>query len=303
MNIVEIASRYFQLDDKGNGRYEIHSPSGEFDSVVLWEQTNSYRRFSISKSGGIKEFLKYIVGLKDEQILAEYGEIGDDNLVWSLRKPHRDKQDTGHALQDIIFEPGYNDYIKSRMISEETAAHYNLEINGHDVAIPLYDRNKQRIGSLYRNANPSVKGDRYRTLLAGTYEKPCMWPFPEFYKRKGDSVIILVEGAWSAMRIYQVVKPLYPQILPLASLGTNLTNELKEYLYEFPIISILDDDSGGSHVSATLKKWSAERMKVEMYIPSWKKLSNYEQSTYVDDLSDKSLKILFRHIAAHGDIL
>ena len=84
MNIVTIAKQYFQLEDKGNGIFQIVNPTGQFDSVVLWEHTNSYRRFSKSVSGGIKEFLKYIVGMSETDIQAEYGDLGDDSLVKSL---------------------------------------------------------------------------------------------------------------------------------------------------------------------------------------------------------------------------
>ena len=302
MNIVEIARQYFQLESKGNGIYQIINPSGEFDSVVLWEETNTYRRFSISKSGGIREFLKYIVGLPDNEIEADYGNVEQDNLVKALRRYSKTKQDTDYSLQDIIYEPGYNSYIESRMISEKTAAYYNLEINGKDVSIPLYNRTKNRVGSLYRNANPDLKGDRYRTQLAGNNEKPCVWPFPELYKMKGNTKVVLVEGAWSVMRVHQVIKPLYPNILPLATLGTNLTSELKEYLQDFPVIAILDDDIGGNGVSNTLRKWRNSKMKIEMYLPTWSALSNV-QSSYVDDLSDRALIKLFAHIAQVGSIL
>lgn len=303
MNIVQIAKQYFKLDYKGNGVYQISSPTGELDSVVLWEKTNSYRRFSIAKSGGVREFLKYIVKLTDNEIEAEYGDIGEDNLTKSLRTYRHAKEDTGLSLSDVVFKRGYNQYIESRMISEETASYFNLEINNQDVAIPLYDSERRRVGSLYRNSSPEVKGDRYRTLLVNNTEKPCCWSFIELHKVKRDSVIVLVEGAWSAMRIHQVIKPKVPNIIPLATLGTNLTAELKDFLHEFPIISIIDDDTGGAKVVQSLDKWKSEKMKVESYIPTWKRLSLCEQSSYVDDLSDKSLLKLFAKIKQTSKIL
>ena len=301
MNIVTIAKQYFQLEDKGNGIFQIVNPTGQFDSVVLWEHTNSYRRFSKSVSGGIKEFLKYIVGMSDSEIQSEYGDIGDDSLVKSLRHFDRTKMDTGYSIQDIIYTEGYNQYIKSRMISEETAKYYHLEVNGHDAIIPLYDNQFKRVGSLYRNSSPLIKGDRYRTQLAGTNEKPCVWPFTELKKLKRNSVIVLVEGAWSVMRVHQVMGVYLPNILPLATLGTNISEELKDYLYDFPIISILDDDTGGKHVADTLIKW--KRKNIEIYNPYFGSLLQSNQSSYIDDLDDKKLLSLFRVIKKDSKLL
>lgn len=303
MNIVEIAKQYFKLHDKGNGIYEISTPDGQFDSVVLWEKTNSYRRFSIAKSGGIKEFLKYIVGLNDSQISEEYGDIAEDNLTRALRWYKRTKDDTGLSLSDVVFERGYNTYIESRMITQETADYFHLEINKNDVAIPLYSREQRRIGSLYRNSSPDCKGNRYRTILAGLADKPCCWSFLELNKLKSNSVIVLVEGAWSAMRIHQVIRPHIKNIVPIATLGTNLTDELRDYIYDFPVVSIIDEDTGGKTVIETLNKWKAKKMKIEYYMPSYKKLTMQEQSSYVDDLPDEKLKRLFYGILRNSSIL
>lgn len=301
MNIITIAKQYFKLEDKGNGIFQIVNPTGQFDSVVLWEHTNSYRRFSKSVSGGVKEFLKYIVGMSESEIQSEYGDIGDDNLVKSLRHFDKTKMDTGYSLQDIIYTEGYNQYIQSRMISEETAKYYHLEVNGHDAIIPLYDNQFKRVGSLYRNSSPLIKGDRYRTQLAGTNEKPCVWPFTELKKLKRNSVIVLVEGAWSVMRVHQVIGVYLPNILPLATLGTNISEELKDYLYDFPIISILDDDTGGKHVADTLIKW--KRKNIEIYNPYFGSLLQSNQSSYIDDLDDKKLLSLFRVIKKDSKLL
>lgn len=305
MNIIDIAKGYFDLDNKGNGIYQIKNPSGEFDSVVLWETTNSYHRFSTGKSGGIYEFLKYIVGLPESEINEQYGILEEDSLIKKLKATvKRNKLDTGLSIQDVVFQQGYNKYIESRMISEETAKYYNLEVNGEDAIIPLYNVNNNRIGSLYRHSNPDSKGDRYRTLLVSNFEKPCVWPFPELYKRNSDSIIVLVEGAWSAMRIKQVMSKHIGTILPLATLGTNVTDELKQYLYEFRIISILDDDTGGQHVQQELQRWQKDGIKVEVYLPVINRLSEVNNTSgYIDDLSDIKLLNLFKKIKKCSSII
>lgn len=301
MNIVEVAQQYFDLSSKGNGVYQIVNPTGGFDSVVLWESTNSYCRFSTMKTGGPREFLKYIVGLSDDEIGEEVE--NDDELLKLLKHHDKQKNDTGYSLLDIVYQQGYNEYIASRGINKDTAVRYNLEVMGNDVIIPLYDRSCDRIGSLVRNSNPEVKGDRYRTLLVGNKEKPCIWPFPDLIKSNQDSIIVLVEGAWSAMRIHQIIKPKMPQLIPLATMGTNLTEELRDITIDVPIICILDNDTGGKKVESTLSLWKREK-SIEIYKPTFKSLAaQNESSPYVDDFSDENLLRLFRMIYKHSKIL
>lgn len=302
MNLVDIAKQYFHLEHKGSNVYQIVNPSGQFDSVVIWGDTNSYHRFSNGTTGGTYEFLRYIVGLPEEEI--DHDLIKDIPLLSVLSRQKTQKADTGYALQDIIGEIGYNDYIHSRMITEETASYFHLEIKDENVVIPLYDESKNRVGSLVRNCHTEWKGDRYRTILAGYNEKPFVWSFLELYKAKPNSVVILVEGAWSVMRIHQVIKPVFPNVLPLATLGTKLENALRDMLFDLPIIAILDSDNGGRKVEKQLNQWQEQGMRIEIYEPTFKSvLSMVESSYYIDDLNDKQLLKLFKFIAKHRNML
>jgi 5S rRNA maturation endonuclease (ribonuclease M5) len=108
-----------------------------------------------------------------------------------------------------------------------------------------------------------------------------------------DSVVVLVEGAWSVMRIHQVIKPLHPNIVPIATLGTWLTDELRTFLYDREILAILDADEGGNTVTSQLQRWSDQGIKVESYNVT---LSN--EVAYVDDVTDAQLKRLFQGISS-----
>lgn len=300
MNIIEIAQEYYTIRPKGHGVYDIHMPSGELDSIVLWEETNSYFRYSTRKGGGPREFLQYVVGLSLEEISEKLGEEREVNpLLKVLNHKKNLRNDTGLAIQELVGEEGYNNYIKSRNISRETSDKFHLEVSGKDVIIPLDDIRGRRIGSLIRYNNPAHKGDRYRTFMAGTYEKPFCWPMNNIRNLQSDSIIILVEGAWSAMRLDQVIKPLFPRIVPLATLGTNLTEELRDYIYDFPIVAILDKDEGGNKVAETLLSWQKKRIKVESYEPKFPD----DTAAYVDDLSDEGLVELFEFIRGRSRIL
>lgn len=292
-SLVDIANQYFALTPKGTNAYQIVNPSGEFDTIVIFEDTNTYFRYSTREFGGATDFLHRIIGMPYSDIKSEYGDIEPSKLSLALTRNRIDKIDTGLALQDIVGEKGYNEYIASRNITQETAEKYGLEVKEGNVVIPLTNDRGKRTGSLVRNKNPKVKGDRYRTYMAGKNIKPVVWPYTEVMRLKSDSVIVLVEGAWSVMRIAQVIKPHLPKIVPLATLGTNLPEELFDYIGGFPIISILDLDKGGEKVEEQLIKWQMRKSKIEIYATVRKQ---DDLPNYVDDLSDEELKKLFRKI-------
>lgn len=293
-SLVDIANQYFMLTPKGKGAYQIVNPTGEFDTIVIFQDTNTYFRFSTREAGGIREFLHKIIGKSYSEIEEEYGDVAPNKLALALSKSRIEKIDTGLALQDIVGEIGYNEYIASRNVTEETAKCYKLEVKNSDVIIPLTNEMGKRTGSLVRNSHPQNKGLRYRTYMAGKNVKPSIWPYTDVLKLEADSVIILVEGAWSVMRIAQVIKPYLPKIVPLATLGTNLPEELFTYIGGFSIIAILDVDKGGETVSEQLIQWRIRKSKVEIYEAF--RDSNTNASTYVDDLDDEDLKKMFRKI-------
>lgn len=300
MNIIDVARQYFTLKIIGNGVYQIVNPTGKFDSVVLWEKTNSYHRFSNGKSGGVKEFLKYICGVNVDNMEFE----DDKNDILHILAPIKNnKENTDLSLLDVVADPVYNNYIQSRMINEITAKHYKLETYMQDVFIPLYDENKLRVGSIIRNGTAQSKTTRYKTHLIGAHKKPCCWRFPDLYEVNRNSVIVLVEGAWSVMRIHQVIKPIYPQVVPIATLGTTITDELKAYLGNNKIITILDDDAGGKHVETQMKQWSQTHKNIEIYIPSLPLERDKSNIIYVDDLSDKQLIKFFSLIKSNSNLL
>lgn len=298
-NLVEIAREYFQLKEIGNDIYQVVTESGKFDSIVIWGGNNSYFRYSNRMGGGPREFLKYIVGLPDNEIdVKEPTEA--DKLVAALRKTERVRMDTELSLQDVVGKPGYCTYIASRNISEETAAYYHLEIAGDNVHIPLYDEWNKRVGSIVRNAHAKSKGERYKTHLVGTNPKPCVWRFIDLANyRKLSTTIVLVEGAWSVMRIHQVLGDKL-DIIPVATLGTALTDELFQYLSNKKIICILDDDTGGKKVEKQLIEWQKVNKEIEIYVP---KIVKSDASAMVDDLSDDDLLTLFRKIYKQSNLL
>ena len=293
--VLELAEEFFpnRVVAKSPDTYQITGPV--FDSVVIFDATNSYCRFSNKMVGGPREFLHYIVGLSDVEIHDIIGEGSENLRLFNTVRQEKTRRlfnsDTGLSLQDVVSAPGYNSYMESRHITELTAKHFRLEHDGLNVTIPLTDVDGRRIGSLVRQAHVKSKADRYRTYMVGSHEKPCAWPMGHIRRAKRESIIVLVEGAWSVMRIQQVISPLYKNILPIATLGTWLTDELRNYLYDKEILAILDTDEGGKTVTSQLKQWRESGVNVECY-----DITLQGESAYVDDISDAQLTRLFKGI-------
>lgn len=297
MNIVEIAERYFPLV-QNNNTYRINRQDGKMDSVVIFPDTNSFCRFSLGKdgSGGVHHFLKTIVGLSENEIEEQYGgkvEPKELTLADVLQRGKRTNKvkSTGLSLQDVAGKQSYSTYMNQRMINEYTASYFGLESDGDDVLIPLYNNKMRRVGSQRRFAKAKTKGDRYRTYMVGSHDKPCCWDMVSLQQLTPDSVVVFVEGAWSMMRIHQVVKPLFPNVLPICTLGATLQEELFAYTYSNQIIAIMDDDEGGKAMYASLSKWTKQGCKVETIYPKCK-----GKTVYVDDLNDTMLIELFKQI-------
>lgn len=298
MNLIDIASQYFTLKRNSSNSWAIDQ--SEFDSVILFESTNTYCRFSTGETGDVYYFLKNIVGLTTEQI-AEY-DLGHREVKLSyaaqmnkyLRKPNHSIRQNELDYHAIIGTPGYNDYIAQRNINEETAKKYGLEIDGPDVIFPLFDDNLNRIGCIKRFAYAEDKNDRYRTYVLSGHNKPYCWDMVSLSKLTTRTTVILVEGTWSVLRISQVVGDKY-NILPIATMGTEIQQPLLDAISANRVIAILDNDTGGANVKKQLTKARNAGMLVTTV-----DINNRGKNVYIDDISDKQMIYLFSQIMRNG---
>lgn len=287
MNIIELVSQYFTITHKNGNNYQIVSQDGKYDSIVIFGDTNSWFRFSNRQGGGPKEFLKYIVGLDDEEIDLDYGDI-----VYNLFIPEVNKYQTEFSYKDVVGTPGYNSYIQSRNVSRETAEKFGLElsIEGH-VYIPLYE-DGLRTGSLVRRNDTNEKHLKYRFHMINGYKRPEFVYQDQLRKLKRNSHIIIGEGIWYIMLFNQWCQHL-EHMIPLSTIGTNPTDLLFNSIYEFPITFIKDDDEGGEHVDKIVNKWREKGLNVNIVTPK----DNQGKSLYVDELSQKQFVRLFETIS------
>lgn len=302
MDLIDIASEFYELKENSYNSFIIKDTVA--DSVVLFTDTQKYHRFSTGETGDVYQFLKNIVGLSDSEIQLKYdGQVVDTSelnlrnaLMRALRKNNTHSvRDNELSYTDVVGKVGYNEYIQSRNITEETANFYNIEVVGPDVLFPLFDTSLNRIGCIRRYAHAKTKADRYRTFILSGYNKPCCWSIPHLLNMNSDTTIVLVEGTWSAMRINQVVGPLY-NILPIATMGTELNDDLFQLIAGRKVLAILDRDLGGNRVENQLIT-VAKRGILKVNIIDLKNSKQRDNKpVYIDEINDTQMLKLFRSI-------
>lgn len=217
--IVDLAQQQFKVVVVSNNILT----TTEHDSLRIWSNKNRWWWYSKNVGGGVKEWLEYFNHPPEDY------EIYSDELDLTI------KNNDSYFDYDIFIEIGmgrlgYNEYIASRNITKETAAHFKLEIKNNNIIIPI-NKNKRRIGSLIRLTSGPV---RYQKILQE--ELPVFWNLPIDINKP----TFIFEGAWSVMRWWQVLGNDYNY---LATLSFAATQHHFEYLSGLNnIIWCLDND-------------------------------------------------------------
>lgn len=138
----------------------------------------------------------------------------------------------------------YNDYFSKRKISEKTIYHYDVRWSDakNAAVLPVTTVSGQIIGATYRFADAKAAGTRYKNLG----KSAPLWPMNLLKHAKTDEVIVVVEGAFSAMRIYDHWLQ-YGYTSPvLALLGAKANQEILDALAPFRRLWFLyDKDDAG----------------------------------------------------------
>lgn len=148
----------------------------------------------------------------------------------------------------------YVDYFEQRGISELTAHYYALEWREEEPAAVITYRNLQGnvIGSMLRYTDPAKAGTRYRIFGDTT----PIWPMETLNFKKADEEIIVVEGAWSAMKISQYYAEQGIFNVPVALLGAKANQSIVDCLKPFKPIFLYDGDQAGKNACLKMKKLS-----------------------------------------------
>jgi len=296
--ILDLAHEYFpgQIRKYGFNIYGIDTEDGSLSSLRIFVDTDTYYHYVERKFGRQEQFLRYIVGLDAEEIKGIIGEIKQNELLSLLRQVNNKQQNnSGFSLQQVVGKQGYNDYLKDeRLLNQNIVEMYGIELNmDGDVFIPLHDLQKfQRVGSLVRSSTCNHKYGRYRTYMVGSHTKPHCWPGWALEGVTSDTVFIVVEGAFSLMRLQQVCLNKTSNVIPIATLTNHFDVDLFNLIHEFPLIVIGDPDDGGQKMNQQAKYYSQNGGEIEIYKP----VNNIGLPLYLDEATDDELKGLLNTI-------
>ncbi len=254
----------------------------EHDSLKIWVATNSWYHFSRQIGGGPKEWLKYYRSFDDYEAVEyiEANQFSDGNVTALFRNLWNNADiDSGIETRQLHGLKEYHPYIASRNVSETTAKRYNLEIINNSIALPMYNFKGERIGVVLRSTETDDKKQKYRKLFKE--KAPLLWPITDWMGIRPGSKVFIFEGAWSAMRFWQVIQDPAYTFLCLFGVATN--SELLSYLNGLQNVTfVLDNDDTGRDMGSRL-----------MYLNnSWKlKLPK----TYPDEMTDDQIRKFINH--------
>jgi DNA primase len=119
--------------------------------------------------------------------------------------------------------------------------------------------------------NPALSGMRYRILG----KRQPLWPmyWLKHVYLEGDYIVI-TEGAWSAMHIYQ-----HSGLLPLALMGAKAGTEILDILAPFRPIFLYDGDQAGRNACKKMRSLGAEHSYVLPVSPDDMGISQLEELT------------------------
>jgi hypothetical protein len=246
----------------------------EHDSLIIWPERNHFSWYSRGLYGGPLEWLRYVENVSDEALPDYVKDINITDLrIKLIEQEFVDEFPKGHVA--------YAPYFQERNISEETARLFMLEKYNDDVIIPMYNNKGVRCGSLIRRHDTNISHEKYRKPLS---EPSCnLWPY-WMLKYMHDKPVFVFEGAWSAMRWYQVAEG---KIATLAFIGINANHETLELLNGVKNVTfVLDRDPESEAGNLVMTKLKSTPGYMGKHL-GWKFLMPHK---YPDEMTDDEVK-------------
>jgi hypothetical protein len=266
MNLLEAVSQVYQIQQVSTNLFT----TSEHDSLRIWTHTNTWYWFSRGIGGGLKEWLQ----------LNNYSRDEIDDIVGKQDPNIIPLEDNNFLDYDMFINTfgqfEYNNYIKSRNISEETARKFGIEARNDDIIIPILDYKGKRVGNLVRHKNRTPK-----------YHKFLIEPQPVFYNPNIDAskTTYIFEGTWSVMRFLQVTDY---SINALATLQFKIGRQHFEYLNGLNnVVWCLDYDTDKNGI--LLQRVIDKRNLIKQMNKFHKVIIN---KTMPDEMSDDGIKRL-----------
>lgn len=174
----------------------------------------------------------------------------------------------------------HNPYVKNRGVSRSVEIEYGLEMvpgtidYSESVLFPINDLGGNRIGALLRS---TVDDNRPRYKKIG--HMTPIWPVERLRKCKEGERILIVEGAFSALRVATAC----PELPVFSTFGARVPKGITDLLIPFNPIVLYDLDAAG-HLAAD---------KLKRIAPSWFVRCLH---TSPDDMNDRTIRRLMIRI-------
>lgn len=171
--------------------------------------------------------LAFRLGLELDEI------AGDENFL-----PDFDLMDDTPYL-DLGHADYHTPYYQNRGINAASCLRYGARFKASKPAaavLPITNLQGHIVGAQYRYLDPEESGTRYRTM--GLVQP--VWPMHLLYELNPFYPLLLVEGVFSAMRLYTCGVP-----NAFALMGAKANQEIVDTLRSFECIFLYDNDSAG----------------------------------------------------------
>lgn len=211
------------------------------------------KEFGVKGGGwnGKDVYNPYVGDLEETEFVLELFDEIEEGRLYGVKKSHS--------------------YLTNRGVENWVAEYYGLEVardeQGEYILFPVCDLGGNRIGALFRNTK-AYEALRYKKLGKIT----PLWPLPELKRAKQGEQIIVVEGAFSALRI----KGALPTSKVFSLFGARVPKGLLELVSPFDPIFIYDDDFAGRMAGKKLQTMNAS-LPIYFWNPS------------PDDLDDREI--------------
>lgn len=253
----------------------------EHDSLIIWPDTNTYFWYTKQAGGGPYQWLKYVLHVPFADM---------EGFVSELATFIPKVADSEFAVRYPIGRVVYNEYMKSRNITEATALRFKLEQWGTNTIIPMYNKRGYRAGSLVRRPDTNLQYLKYRKYQSEQLGN--LWPYHE-YKYVFDKPVFVFEGAWSAMRWWQVSGG---KIAALALIGTNANTDTLTLLDEIENVRFVLDNDPESKAGEGVYERVVKNRLYDKHL-GWKFIMPEE---YPDEMSDRTITRLLKMYAKVG---
>lgn len=137
----------------------------------------------------------------------------------------------------------YAEYYRNRGISESIIYLYDMEWRKDEPAavLPRKDLHGERTGSVLRYIEPAKFGSRYKVFG----ETTPLWPMNTLRFLHKDQVVLVTEGAFSAMRLATYYSEQGVFEMPLALLGAKANEDIVDIMRPFRPVFLYDGDEAG----------------------------------------------------------